>query len=82
LPDDSSYSMKSGSTAQVAIDMDYLNSTDKQYTVTYKSSNANVFTVDSNGKITSTGTGTASLTVRMKKSNGKIYTMTCRIDVT
>ena len=82
LPDDSSYSMKSGSTAQVAIDMNYLNSTDKQYTVTYKSSNANVFTVDSNGKITSTGTGTASLTVRMKKSNGKIYTMTCRIDVT
>ncbi len=81
LPDDSSYSMTVGATAQAAIDMEYLNSTDKEYTVTYKSSNANVFTVDSSGKLTAVGSGTANLTVRMKKSNGKIYTMSCRIDV-
>ena len=62
--------------------MEYLNSTDKEYTVTYKSSNADVFTVDSSGKLTAVGSGTANLTVRMKKSNGKIYTMSCRIDVT
>lgn len=82
LPDDSSYTMSAGGTAQTAIDMEYLNSTDKEYTVTYKSSNADVFTVDSSGKLTAVGSGTANLTVRMKKSNGKIYTMSCRIDVT
>ncbi len=82
LPEDSSYSMSNGSTAQVALNMDYLNSTDKEYTCTYKSSDASVFTVDSNGLITATGAGTGTLTVRMKKSNGKVYTMTCRIDVT
>ncbi|WP_049960360.1 Ig-like domain-containing protein [Pseudobutyrivibrio sp. LB2011] len=82
LPDDASYSMTNGSTAQVAINLDYLNSTDKQYNVTYKSSDASVFTVDSNGLITSVAKGTGTLTVRMKKSNGKTYTMTCRIDVT
>lgn len=82
LPDDASYSMSNGSTAQVAINLDYLNSTDKQYNVTYKSSDASVFTVDSNGLITSVSKGTGTLTVRMKKSNGKTYTMTCRIDVT
>ncbi|WP_033153511.1 DUF6273 domain-containing protein [Pseudobutyrivibrio ruminis] len=82
LPDDASYSMSNGSTAQVAIDLDYLNSTDKKYNITYKSSDASVFTVDSNGLITSVGKGTGTLTVRMKKSNGKTYTMTCRVDVT
>ena len=82
LPDDASYSMSNGGTAQVAINLDYLNSTDKQYNITYKSSDASVFTVDSNGKITTIGKGTATLTVRMKKSNGKTYSMTCRIDVT
>ncbi|MBR5635994.1 MAG: hypothetical protein IKW81_03575 [Pseudobutyrivibrio sp.] len=81
LPDDSDYSMRNGGTAQVAIDMDYLNSTDKQYNVTYKSSDAAVFTVDSNGLITATGRGSGTLTVRMTKSNGKIYTMSCRIDI-
>ena len=82
LPDDASYELSSGSSAQVALNTDYLNSTDKEYNVTYTSSNASVFTVDSNGIITSVGKGTATLTVRMKKSNGKVYTMTCRIDVT
>ena len=82
LPYDSSYDMGSGATAQVAIDLEYLNFTDKQYTVTYKSSDANVFTVDSNGYITGVGRGTATLDVRMTKSNGKIYSMSCRIDVT
>lgn len=81
LPDDSSYSMKNGATAQVAIDLEYLNSTEKNYTITYKSSDAAVFTVDSKGVITATGAGTASLTAKMKKSNGKVYTMSCRIDV-
>nr|MCR5580963.1 Ig-like domain-containing protein [Pseudobutyrivibrio sp.] len=82
LPDDSTYSMRNGGTAQVALNLSYLNSTSKQYTITYKSSDSNVFTVDSDGLITSVGPGTATLTVRMKKSNGKVYTMTCRIDVT
>ena len=82
LPDDANYSMKVGATAQVAINLEYLNSTDKQYNVTYTSSNADVVVVDSNGLITATGKGSASVTVRMTKSNGKIYTMSCRIDVT
>ena len=81
LPDDSSHSLSVGGTAQVAIDMEYLNSTDKDYTITYKSSNASIFTVDSNGKVTAVGSGAAVLSVRMKKSNGKVYNMSCRIDV-
>ncbi|MCR4831125.1 MAG: Ig-like domain-containing protein [Pseudobutyrivibrio sp.] len=81
LPEDSSHSLSVGGTAQVAINMEYLNSTDKQYNITYTSSNANVFTVDSAGKITAVGSGTANLSVRMKKSNGKVYNMSCRIDV-
>ncbi|MCR5196160.1 MAG: Ig-like domain-containing protein [Pseudobutyrivibrio sp.] len=81
LPDDSSYSMKKGSTAQIAIDMEYLNSTDKDYTVTYKSSNGGVLTVDAKGVMTANNSGASNVTVRMKKSNGKIYTMSCRIDV-
>ncbi len=81
LPDDSSISLSTGGTAQTAINMEYLNSTDKEYTVTYKSSNAGVFTVDSKGIITATGKGTATLSVKMKKSNGKVYNMSCRIDV-
>ena len=81
LPDDSSYSLRLGGTAQVAIDMDYLNSTDKQFNVEYSSSDAQVLTIDSNGLITSSSKGSANVTVRMKKSNGKIYTMSCRVDV-
>ena len=81
LPDDASYTMRVGRTAQVAIDMDYLNSTDKQFNVEYSSSDANVLTIDSEGLITSTAKGSANVTVRMKKSNGKIYTMSCRVDV-
>ena len=81
LPEDASHSMSVGGTAQVAINMDYLNSTDKQYNITYTSSNANVFTVDSTGKVTAVGSGTANLSVRMKKSNGKVYNMSCRVDV-
>ena len=81
LPDDSSYEMTAGSTAQVAIDLEYLNSTEKDYTITYKSSDASVLNVDSSGKITATGMGTGVVTVKMKKSNGKVYTMSCRVDV-
>ena len=82
LPDDASYSLSAGSTAQVALNMEYLNSTDKQYTITYTSSDGSIFTVDSNGLITGVSKGTGTLSVRMKKSNGKVYSMTCRIDVT
>ncbi len=81
LPDDSEYSMSAGTTAQVAIDLEYLNSTDKEYTITYKSSDASVLNVDSSGKITATGKGTGVVTAKMKKSNGKVYTMSCRVDV-
>lgn len=81
FPDYSSYTMSPGATAQIAIDLEYLNSTDKDYTITYKSSDASVFTVDGNGKITATGVGTGVVTVKMKKSNGKVYTMSCRVDV-
>ena len=81
LPDDSAYNMSNGATAQVAIDLEYLNSTEKNYTIYYTSSDANVFTVDANGLITATGKGAATITAKMKKSNGKVYTMSCRIDV-
>jgi hypothetical protein len=82
LPDDSEFVIPTGANAQIAIDMDYLNSTDKDFNVTYKTSDASIFTVDSNGLVTGVGVGSATLTVRMKKSNGKVYTMSCRIDVT
>ncbi|SDI82436.1 Ig-like domain (group 2) [Pseudobutyrivibrio sp. 49] len=82
LPEDSDHSMKPGDVAQVAIDMDYLNSTDKQFNCTYTTSDANVVTIDSNGQVIAVNKGSANVTVRMRKSNGKIYTMSCRIDVT
>ncbi|SDB21650.1 hypothetical protein SAMN02910298_01037 [Pseudobutyrivibrio sp. YE44] len=82
LPDESFIALSTGATAQTAINMAYLNSSEKDYTVTYTSSNAGVFTVDSKGIITATGKGTATLSVRMKKSNGKVYNMSCRVDVT
>ena len=82
LPNDSNYSMKKNSSASIALDLNYLNSTGKDFTVTYKSSDAAIFTVDSAGNISSgSKNGSATLTVRMKKSNGKTYNMTCRIDV-
>ncbi|QFJ54400.1 DUF6273 domain-containing protein [Pseudobutyrivibrio xylanivorans] len=81
LPDDSEYTTSVGATAQVAIDLEYLNSTEKNYTITYKSSDASVFTVDSSGVITAVGKGSGTITARMKKSNGKTYTMSCRVDV-
>lgn len=81
LPSDNCYSMKRNGTVKVTLDMNYLNSTDKDYTVTYKSTDSSVFTVDSSGNLAATGTGSANLFVKMKKSNGKVYNMTCRIDV-
>ena len=82
LPSDSQYSLKKNGTALVTLDLSYLNSSNKDYTVTYTSSNAGVFTVSSTGLVTASGSsGSATLTVRMKKSNGRTYTMTCRIDV-
>ncbi|MCR4694045.1 MAG: Ig-like domain-containing protein [Pseudobutyrivibrio sp.] len=81
LPDESEFSMPRASVAQVALDLDYLNSSGRGYTVTYKSSDSSVFTVDSDGKVSASGTGSATLKVRMKKSNGKVYTMSCRINV-
>ncbi len=82
LPNDANYSMKKNSSASIALDLGYLNSTGKDFTVTYKSSDASIFTVDSAGNISSgSKNGSATLTVRMKKSNGKTYNMTCRIDV-
>lgn len=82
LPTDSQYSLSKGGTVQTALELDYLNSTGKNYTVTYKTSDSSVFTVDDDGLITAGSTeGSATLTVRMKKSNGKTYSMKCRIDV-
>lgn len=82
LPDDASYTIKKGDKAQVTMDLSYLNGSNKKYTVTYSTSDTSVFTVDSSGVITAgTDSGVATLSVRMKKSNGKIYNMSCRINV-
>ena len=82
LPDTGEYTISKNKTAQVTLDMSYLNSTNKDYSIEYSTSDSNVFDIDASGKITAgSESGAAVLTVRMKKSNGKILTMTCNITV-
>jgi uncharacterized protein YjdB len=52
--------------------------------VTWSSSNTKVATVDSNGKITAVGAGTATITAKTKNANyyGKTLTATCKVTVT
>lgn len=82
LPDDGSFDMGKNAQTNVTIDMSYLNQSNKDYTILYSSSDTNIFTVNDNGVLASGSTvGSAVLTVRMQKSNGRCYKMTCRINV-
>ena len=66
-----------GETISLTATVSPSNATDKS--VTWKSSNTSVATVDSNGKVTAVGNGTATITVATK-SGGK--TATCKVTVT
>ncbi|MCR5102571.1 MAG: Ig-like domain-containing protein, partial [Butyrivibrio sp.] len=68
--------LKVGKTYQLKATVKPKNATVK--TVTYKSSNSKVASVDSNGKVTAKKTGTATITVKTK--DGK-YTAKCKITV-
>ena len=66
-----------GYTFSLKVTVTPTNATNKN--VTYKSSNASVATVDSNGKITAKATGTAIITVTAADGSGK--TAICKITV-
>ncbi len=51
------------------------------YMVTYESSDASVATVDENGKITTNGTGSATITVTVTDEYGNTVTDTCKVNV-
>lgn len=71
----SSYSMNVGNTKQLTATVSPSNATNKA--VTWSSSNTQVVSVSSNGKLTANAPGTATITV--KTSNGK--TKTCSVTV-
>ena len=52
-----------------------------KYTVKYSSSNPSVATVDSNGKVTATGTGDATITCTVTDEYGNTVSDTCNVNV-
>ena len=52
-----------------------------KYTVTYSSSNPSVASVDANGKVTSNGTGSATITVTVTDEFGNTVSDTCEVKV-
>lgn len=52
-----------------------------KYTVTYSSSNPSVASVDENGKVTSNGTGSATITVTVTDEFGNTVSDTCEVKV-
>ncbi len=69
-------SLNKGSTTTLAAAVNPSNASNK--TLTWTTSNTNIATVDSNGKVTAKGAGSATITV--KTNNGK--TATCKVTVT
>ena len=51
-------------------------------TITWESSNEDVVTVDQNGNVTAVGAGSATITAKLTKANGKTVSMTENIAVT
>ena len=51
------------------------------YTVTYSSSNTDVVSIDANGKLTTNGTGDATITVTVIDQYGREVTDTCKVNV-
>ena len=52
-----------------------------KYTVTYSSSNPSVVSVDANGKVTTNGTGSATITVTVTDEFGNTVSDTCEVKV-
>ncbi len=52
-----------------------------EYTVTYSSSDNSVVAVDENGKLTATGTGSATITCTVTDEHGNVVTDTCEVEV-
>ena len=52
-----------------------------KYTVSYSSSDTDVVSVDSNGRLTTNGTGSATITVTVTDEYGNAVTDTCKVEV-
>lgn len=52
-----------------------------EYTVVYSSSNADVVSIDSNGRLTTNGTGSATITVTVTDEYGNTVSDTCEVNV-
>ena len=52
-----------------------------KYTVSYSSSNPSVASVDANGKVTTNGTGSATITVTVTDEFGNTVSDTCEVKV-
>lgn len=75
--DDISMSYKNSATITPNVDVD----SNVDYTVTYSSSNNAVASVDENGKITTNGTCSATITVTVTDEYGNTVTDTCEVNV-
>ena len=74
---DISMDYKSSATVTPSISVD----SGVKYTVVYSSSNADVVSVDSNGRLTTNGTGSATITVTVTDEYGNTVSDTCEVNV-
>lgn len=74
---DISMSYKDSATVTSSINAD----SGVKYTVSYSSSNTDVVSVDSNGRLTTNGTGDATITVTVTDEYGNTVTDTCKVEV-
>lgn len=74
---DTSMSYKDSATITPSINAD----SGVKYTVTYSSSNIDVVLVDANGRLTTNGTGDATITVTVTDEYGNTVTDTCNVNV-
>lgn len=75
--DNFSLNYKASTTVSPSINVD----SGVKYTVSYSSSNDSVATVDSNGKVTAKGTGSATITVTVTDEYGNTVSDTCEVSV-
>ena len=75
--DNFSLNYKASTTVSPSINVD----SGVKYTVSYSSSDDSVATVDSNGKVTAKGTGSATITVTVTDEYGNTVSDTCEVSV-